>query len=92
MKKILLFMICFSICGCVPKEARDAIRSKHASTHVLRARLVDDDPKNDPTPKQMKSFMISTAKDWESMDRVINNWRPKEGSMKSTDLEGKVNE
>lgn len=93
MKKVLLVLLLLSpLMGCVSREVRDVIRSKHATSHVLRGRLVDDDPTNDPTKEQLKSFMISTAKDWESMDRAINNWKPKQGSMKSVNLEGEVDE
>jgi len=72
--------------SCVTRQAKDIIRDKHVTSHILRKRLLDDDPKNDPTQDQLKRFMISTAKDWESMDIMINNWKSSK-NMKKIDLE-----
>lgn len=92
---ILVFLVpCLA--GCTPREARDAIRSKHAESAVIEQRLTDNDPANDPTHQQLKDYAVSTAKDWESMDRIFNNWKPKEsGGIKAIDLEKadeKINE
>lgn len=85
---ILLFLICAG-CG-APRQARDIVRNKHAQSYILAQRINDDDPTNDPTLKQLKTFMTSTAKDWESMDRLLNNWKPAE--IKSVDIDGKIKE
>jgi hypothetical protein len=77
--------------SCTPSTAKDIIRKKHAQSYVLSRRINDDNPNNDPTIEQLRSFATSTAKDWESLDRLINNWKPGVG-MKSMDLEGKIDE
>lgn len=79
--------------GCGPsKEARAIIRSKHAESYILARRINDKDPKNDPTPEQLKAFATSTAKDWESMDRLFNNWKPDAETIHSMDLDGRIAE
>lgn len=94
-KKLLVVLCLFPapvlLTSCTPSAAKDIIRSKHAESHILARRLNDNNPNNDPSVEQLKSFVTSTAKDWESMDRLFNNWKPKSG-MKSIDLEGRINE
>ena len=85
--KILLgLVILFLLPSCISRQAKDIVREKHATSYILRQRLIDNDPNNDPTMDQLKRFMISTSKDWESMDMMLNNWKPND-SMKKIDLE-----
>ena len=86
-KIIILALLCMT--GCVSRETKDLIRSKHAESYVLSGRINDTDPKNDPTPEQLKQFTTATTKDWESLDRIINNWKPSSG-MQSQDLNGNI--
>ena len=90
MRKVLIVLTIIALTGCrASREARDLVRQKHAETYVLAKRLNDPDPKNQPTNDQKDVILKITAKDWESMDRILNNWKPSNG-MKSIDDEGKV--
>jgi hypothetical protein len=89
MRKILILSLLFICAGCgVPRQAKDVVRNKHAQAYILANRINDDDPSNDPTYEQLKTMATSTAKDWESMDRLLNNWKPEE--IKSVDIDGKI--
>jgi hypothetical protein len=76
----------------VSKRAKAVVRSKHAESYILARRINDKDPKNDPTPEQLKAFATATAKDWESMDRLLNNWKPSNETIQSMDLDGRIAE
>lgn len=86
LKVLLGLIILFILPSCVSRQAKGIVREKHATSYILRQRLIDDDPNNDPTADQLKRFMISTSKDWESMDMMLNNWKPNE-NVKKIDLE-----
>lgn len=89
--KYLALILLLLLSGCANQAAKDIVRNKHAQSYVIAKRLNDEDPNNDPTHEQLKQFTKSTAKDWESMDRILNDWKPS-GGMQSVDLEGKVHE
>lgn len=93
MRYVALLLVGFCLLplvGCVSREARDQVRNKHAEYFVISQRLTDNDPANDPTPEELKELTKSAAKDWESMDRIINNWKPKDsGGIKTIDLDAK---
>jgi hypothetical protein len=90
-KKIgVIIVLSVILLGCVPSGARSIVRDKHAQSYVLDSRIRDNDPSNDPTVQEMKTFITCTAKDWESMDKLINNWKPDQaGVMKPISLEDK---
>lgn len=88
-RMIVILTMMFCMMGCTSRETKDLIRSKHAQSYVLNRRINDTNPKNDPTLEQLKEFTTATSKDWESLDRIINNWKPTSG-MQSQDLEGNV--
>jgi hypothetical protein len=80
MRKILIavFLVC-GLCSCdAPRAAKDLVRNKHAQTYVLSKRLQDEDKSNDPSEEQLKDFVINTAKDWESLDKLLNDWKKEE--------------
>ncbi len=78
MRRMVVMACILSCLGCVPRQAKTIIRNKHAISKVIAQRMNDADPGNDLTTKEMKEFIQWTARDWESMDRLINNWRPKD--------------
>lgn len=89
---VISVLLLIPLCGCTPREAKDIVRNKHAVTYVLSRKLHDDDKTNDPTYEQLKGFVKTTSKDWESMDRLLNNWKPKNEGIQSVDLEGRTKE
>lgn len=91
MRKLLLVIPLVFLVGCarsVSPGTADGIRNKHAESYVFAQRLNDADPQKRPTEAQKDMFIKSAAKDYESFDREVNNWKPTSG-MKSLDLNGK---
>lgn len=79
MRKFAFVAFVFILCsGCiqrVPADAKVEIRDNHAISKVLAKRV--DDPKRKPTQEELEEYMKSSAKAWESMDRMINKWKPR---------------
>jgi hypothetical protein len=89
MKKILAILLLISVAGCgAPKVVRESIKDKHAQLYSYVKRMDDVDTKNDPTPEQNKEMVRACALDYESLDKILNNWKPST-NMGETSLEKK---
>lgn len=75
MKKLLVVLVIFAA-GCVPSEAKRNVRNKHAELYVYVKRLDDPDPTKRPTKEENETMIRSIAKDYESFDMMMNNWKP----------------
>lgn len=90
MRKILAVALVVLFAGCdTPPEAKQQIMSKHAEFYVFTQRMHDPDPANRPTPAQMQMMIETATKDVESLDRIVNGWKP-DDAMKSVDFKGTV--
>jgi hypothetical protein len=95
MRKILIpILFIFILTGCNKEEVKTLIRTKHAQAYVFIERLNNPDVTKRPTDAEKDEFIKACAKDYESLDRVINNWKSTGGSaMKPVDVDGnKTNE
>jgi hypothetical protein len=89
MKKIGAILLLVFVAGCgAPKAVRDSIKDKHAQLYSYVKRIDDTEPKNDPTPEQNKEMIRACALDYESLDKILNNWKPS-ANMGETTLEKK---
>ena len=94
MKKLIFIVPILLFSGCarqVSPETAEEIRNKHAESYVFAQRLNDTDPQKRPNDAQKDMFIKAAAKDYESLDREVNNWQPSSG-MKTLDLNGKPND
>ena len=74
--KYFIPIIILVIAGCVPAEAKSKVREKHAELYVYVKRINDPDESKRPTKEQNEILIRSIAKDFESFDRMFNNWKP----------------
>lgn len=77
----------FILVGCDKKEVKDLIRNKHAESYIFVQRVNNPDPSKRPSPQEMTAFINAAAKDYESMDIYINNWKP-DPTMSAVDMNG----
>lgn len=78
MKKIIFvsLLLFFPILtGCVPSQGKDIVRSQHALNKVMVQRINNPDPNKRPSQQQLEEVVKASASSWESMDRMVNNWR-----------------
>jgi hypothetical protein len=78
MKKLITLglLVCFLSGCCATREIRDQVRDKHAILYVYVQRMSDPDIAKRPTPGQNEQMIKLTLKDFESLDKVLNNWKP----------------
>jgi PBP1b-binding outer membrane lipoprotein LpoB len=77
MKKIGAILLLVFVAGCgTSKAVRVSVKDKHAQLYSYVKRMDDADPSNDPTPEQNKSMIRACALDFESLDKILNNWKP----------------
>lgn len=74
--KNLIFLILIMCSGCITHDGKNAIRSEHAMSKVLVDKINDPDPSKHPSPAQLEQAFKASASTWESMDIMINNWKP----------------
>jgi hypothetical protein len=83
-------LLVFGIGGCdAPEAAKELIQAKHVELYVFLQRMNNPDPAQRPTQQQMADVITAFAKDTESLDILVNNWKPDSG-MSQVDLNGKV--
>lgn len=78
-RKLLLFLMVLSLSftGCrANREVKEEVRNKHAELYSYIKRIDDKDKSNDPTPEQNTQMLRSCLVDFESVDKVLNNWKP----------------
>ncbi len=75
MRFLLMFSLIFILSGCVSSDGKAQIRSMHAKAYVLNKRNHGHQPL---TNAEKDAFIDATAKDWESIDKMINGWKPTE--------------
>lgn len=90
MKKIILLCLCLLVCGCskIPRRTNDEIRRKHVVLKVLVDRISNQDNTRKPTKEELEDTVKLCLKDYESLDRLLNNWKPTI-EMPEVDMEGK---
>ena len=76
MRYVALIFLIGCLSGCVPAEAKAKVRNKHAELFSYVKRIDDPDPAKKPTQEQNEIIIRSIAKDFESFDRMFNNWKP----------------
>lgn len=81
-------LVLLLVTGCTPRSGKDQVRNKHAQLYVWVQRINDPDEKKHPTPAQNEDMLRSCLKDFESLDRMMNNWKPA-SEMPAVDLNGK---
>jgi len=86
MKKVLLIFLLLAISGCVSREVKNRVRDKHAVLYVYVGRMNSPDKNRRPMPQENEEMVKASLKDMESLDKVINNWKPSP-VMKEVDLE-----
>lgn len=86
MVRLMLLAVLF-ICGCVPDSAKRLVQDKHAQLYVYTRRIDNIDPTKHPTPSQNEEMIKALSKDMESLDKILNNWKPN-STMKEADLDG----
>ncbi len=70
---VVVLLVCIPGCK-MPEEAKDLVKDKHAQLYVLSQRI--DSTDNKPTREQLEATVKALAKDMESLDKLINNWKP----------------
>lgn len=89
---VLAVFLVFGLGGCdAPPAAKELVQAKHVELYIFVQRINDPDPTKRPTPDQMKDVITAMAKDMESMDSLLNNWKPDSG-MSRVDINGKVSD
>jgi len=75
MRKLILLVCLLLLTGCgAPPAAKSLVRDKHAQLAVLVKRL--NNPEKKPTYDQVSIILKSTLKDYESLDKLLNGWKP----------------
>lgn len=76
MKKILITLCFVFICSCdAPQQAKDIVRDKHAQFYVWMERVNNPDATKRPTQDQNEQMLRAVLKDYESLDKLLNNWK-----------------
>lgn len=89
MRKLSVYIVLIlSLSGCVSRPAKVLVRDKHAQLHVWVQRINDPDPLKRPTPEQNEEMLRAVLKDMESLDRILNNWKPS-SVMEEANLDGR---
>ncbi len=73
-KKITISLMLIVLTGCMPSEGKKLVRDQHAVSKVMSDRV--NNPNRQPSVEEMKEVINSEAKAWESMDRMVNHWKP----------------
>ncbi len=77
MRRVLLAgCLMASLVGCARSERGRLITEKHAENAAMADRVQDADPAKRPSAAQMQAWILLNAKDWESLDRLENHWKP----------------
>lgn len=76
MKKLVAVFMLICLSGCVSRSVKDNIRDKHAVLYVYTKRINNPDQNRRPTQQENEAVIKAMLKDIESLDRVLNNWKP----------------
>lgn len=76
MRLSLLVLMALLLTSCARGPKGRLVQEKHAENEALAERVNDPDPTKRPTLQQMQVWAIMNSKDWESLDRLENHWKP----------------
>ncbi len=77
MRRVLLAgCLAALLAGCAKSPKNRLITEKHAENAAMADRVQDSDPAKRPSAAQMQAWLLLNAKDWESLDRYENHWKP----------------
>ncbi len=86
--KYFILIVVLLVSGCdAPPEAKSLVHDKHAQLYVWVQRIDSPNPAMRPTNEQNAEMIKAILKDFESLDKVINNWK-KNSTIDEVDLHG----